>query len=223
MIYGAMLVKNESGRWLRKVLEQMKMICDKIIILDDHSTDETPEICREYGEVFYSDKSLWGTNELIQRKLLWDLVNVRPGDWILCLDADETFEHPDQVRKYIQLAEQYGCDGLGFPLYDMWNSEEYRDDEFWTAHNRLWIMAIMVRDKDYVWKNTTLHCGRFPENVNTQIAQCPIKIQHWGWSRPEDRKLKYERYMLADPDGKNGSLEQYKSILDPEPNLRRFV
>jgi hypothetical protein len=49
-----------------------------------------------------------------------------------------------------------------------------------------------------------------------------MAIQHWGWSRPEDRKAKYERYMKADPEGKNGSLAQYRSILDPKPALRRF-
>jgi glycosyltransferase involved in cell wall biosynthesis len=226
MLIGAMLVRNEAGRYLERVLEQMRLICDKLIVLDDCSTDDTPEICRAYGaEVFYSDRSYWGTNELRQRKFLWELATheAKPGDWILCLDADETFDRPDLIREYIQKAEAAGCNSLAFPLYDMWSPTHYRDDELWNAHTRDWVMCVRYdSSRDYVWRNTTLHCGRFPVNACARIGQTGMALQHWGWSRPEDRKAKYLRYMEADPEGKNGSLEQYRSILDPNPNLRRF-
>ncbi|HBV95796.1 MAG TPA: hypothetical protein DEF36_01925 [Desulfotomaculum sp.] len=224
MLIGAMLVRNEADRWLETVLQQMAMVCDIIIIVDDCSTDETPEICKKYGEVFYSDRSYWGTNELKQRKFLWHLAvgEAKPDDWILCLDADETFDRPDLIRDYIQQAEAAGCNSLAFPLYDMWSPTHYRDDEYWQAHNGVWPFCVKYEDIDYFWKETPLHCGRFPMNAGVKIASCPVRIQHWGWARPEDRREKYERYMRADPEGKSGCLEQYKSILDKNPVLRRF-
>lgn len=226
MIHGAMLVKNESDRWLEKVLEQMKLICDDIVVLDDGSTDNTPEICRQYGtDVFYSDRSYWGTNELRQRKFLWELAThgARDGDWILCLDADETFDKPELVKSYALMADNAECNGLGFPLYDMWSETHYRDDSLWNAHLRNWVMAVKYEEgKEMYWRETTLHCGRFPMNAGCKIATCPVRLQHWGWSRAEDRQIKYERYMKADLDGKSGNLAQYQSIIDEAPNLRRF-
>lgn len=226
MLIGAMLVRNEAGRWIETVLQQMAMVCDIIIIVDDCSTDETPEICKKYGEVFYSDRSYWGTNELRQRKFLWHLAvgEAKEGDWILCLDADETIPNIELLLERIKQAEQYDCDGLGFNLYDMWSQTHYRDDELWNAHTRDWVMCVRYdANREYIWRNTPLHCGRFPLNACTTIGQTGMRIQHWGWSRPEDREAKYRRYMEADPEGKNGSLEQYRSILDPNPNLKEFI
>lgn len=225
MLIGAMLVRNEEGRYLERVLEQMAKVCDKIIVLDDASTDRTPEICKAYGaEVFPSIQSYWGTNELKQRKLLWELATHEAdfGDWILCLDADETFDKPELLREYIQKADAAGCNCLVFPLYDMWDAEHYRDDYYWQGHNGLWPFCVKYEDIDYFWKETPLHCGRFPMNAVNRMAPCPIRVQHWGWARPEDRQEKYERYMKSDPNGVYGCMEQYKSIMDVNPVLRRF-
>jgi hypothetical protein len=144
----------------------------------------------------------------------------RIGDWILILDADETFDEPKKVSEYILKADVQGCDALGFRLYDMWDNEHYREDEFWQAHKAYWPFAVKFSDLDYFWKETPLHCGRFPMNTVVKVAGCPVKIQHWGWTR--GREEKYERYLKADPQGRIGIMEQYKSILDPSPTLRRF-
>lgn len=226
MLIGAMLVRNEEGRYLERVLEQMKQVCDKIVVVDDASTDDTPIICRSYGAVVYqADKPCWGTDELILRKWLWGEAcdASKPGDWILCLDADETFDKPELLRDYIKKADAAGCNSLAFALYDMWDETHYRDDYYWRGHNGAWPFCVKYEDIDYFWKETPLHCGRFPMNAINKIASCPIRIQHWGWARPEDRQEKYERYMKSDPNGEYGCLAQYQSILDPNPSLKEFI
>jgi len=229
MLIGAMLVRNEEGRYLERVLEQMRSVCDKIIILDDASTDRTPEICEEYGVIVHcSDQSYWGTDELMQRKVLWNLATeqAKNGDWILCLDADETITNIEKLREVCMFADLHPeVDGIAFPLYDMWDEAHYREDELWNAHTRPWMMCVKYDpNREYVWRETPLHCGRFPLNANAgDIVTTPgMAIQHWGWSRAPDREAKYRRYMEADPEGKSGSLTQYQSILDERPTLRRF-
>ena len=44
-VIGCMRVKNEA-RWIRRALESILPICERVaVVFDDHSSDETPEIC----------------------------------------------------------------------------------------------------------------------------------------------------------------------------------
>lgn len=226
MIHGMMLVKNEADRWLIDVIAQMKYICDRLVILDDGSTDGTIDICKKFTkEVYQNKESLWGKNELLARQKLWNLTTAKAeyGDWIICLDADELLVegHLDYL-KYIMNINTSGIDSIGFKLHDMWNRKQYRHDRYWTAHLRYWAMAVKYTAKNYTWHDKSLHCGRFPNNASTKTLATQIPIKHMGWSREEDRQKKYKRYIEVDPQGKNGILAQYESILDKDPILVNF-
>lgn len=228
-LVGAMLVRNESERHLESVLEQMRSACDEIVVYDDASEDETPEICERYGAtVVHGQKHRWDQDESELRRELWKVATHAAGDggWVLCLDADETLE-PDtlnQIRRLLPIAEYNGADSLGFRLHDMWSETHFRDDDLWAAHRRLWPMLVRYdASRLYRWSEKTLHGGRFPLNAATKLYDSGYRIQHWGWSRPEDRTRKHERYMRIDPDGKNGVLAQYQSILDEDPRLSRWI
>ncbi len=229
MRVGALLVRNEADSWLSKVLAQLTRICDAVVVLDDVSTDSTPDICRAAGaEVHRERVSRFETDELTLRRRLWGLAAKRAkvGGWVLCLDADETFgddmgpavwDHAQEIAKDLQ------ANGLAFRLYDMWSPTHYREDEHWNAHWRWWTLCVRVEKGPYLWREQPVHCGRFPVNAGTKALCLPWRVQHWGWSRPEDRKRKYERYRRHDPDGRYGVPAQYASILDSEPALRRWV
>jgi len=226
MIHGMMLVKNEADRWLYNVLYQMNYLCDRLVILDDKSDDDTFEICTCHAtEVYKSDESLWGKDELKQRQKLWELTTkkAKKGDWIICLDADELLvtNHLDYI-KYLLKTISLKVDGIGFKLFDMWNETHFRHDQYWQGHLHYWCMAVRYDDRDYIWHEKTLHCGRFPANASGSMLPTQIPIKHMGWSKEEDRIRKYNRYMEIDPLGKNGILAQYKSILDENPQLVRF-
>jgi hypothetical protein len=114
-------------------------------------------------------------------------------------------------------------DGLGFRLFDMWDMEHYREDEYWKAHFYPWTFAVRYdANKEYVWHEKALHCGRFPANASQRMLPTMIPVRHYGWALEEDRIKKYERYMRIDGDGKHGILAQYQSILDKNPNLVKF-
>ena len=46
-----MVVRNEANRYLKIVLDQVSTFVDCIVILDDASTDATPEVCASYRKV----------------------------------------------------------------------------------------------------------------------------------------------------------------------------
>ncbi len=132
----------------------------------------------------------------------------------------------EKLREAIMFADLHPeVDGIAFPLYDMWDETHYRDDEHWNAHMRPWVMCVKYDpEREYVWRETPLHCGRFPLNASTNAVMVEgMAIQHWGWAKPEDREAKYKRYMAADPEGKSGNMNQYESILDAEPSIKEFI
>jgi hypothetical protein len=223
-----LLVRNEMDKWLKQYVKQMQFLCDTMTVLDDDSTDGTAEYLKEAGfDVYVSEKSLWGINELEQRQKLWNLtldkIDFDDENFILCLDADELFvESHLPFIKYLLTTVPFGVDAVGFKLHDMWNELQYRQDQYWQAHFHYWPMAVRFQYKPYTWLDKPLHCGRFPQNAAAQMIPTQIPILHMGWSRQADRERKYRRYMEIDPEGKNGILAQYQSILDVNPTLINF-
>jgi len=77
----AIIVKNASAS-IRKSLNSVRF-ADEIIIVDDHSEDDTVKICKEFTDKVYPTNQL---NFAAKRnKILEEVVT----DWILYIDADE--------------------------------------------------------------------------------------------------------------------------------------
>ncbi|WP_245824132.1 glycosyltransferase [Sporomusa malonica] len=222
-----MLVKNESGRYLERVLQHIAQYADEVVILDDGSTDNTVAICREkLVNIVHCivENSISGfSNEVELRKTLWELAGGTNPDWIMILDADEIFEHKaaEGIR---ELIKDDSVDVVYFRLYDMWNESSYREDSYWIAHRVYRPFLVRYRSGyKYEWQEQPLHCGRFPINIFDRTGkQSQLRLQHFGWARPEDRVAKYFRYKELDPKAKYGVQEQYLSILDPKPNLIKW-
>lgn len=229
-IHGMALLRNEANenRWLSDFITQMRLICDRMVILDDCSTDDTYSMCKLYEcEMYKTEKQLWETNEVQARRLLFNYTinGADNNDWIICLDGDELLEleHIAYINWVMKHYNNYGIDSIGFKLFDMWNEKQYRDDKYWTAHFRYWPMTIKYyKGFNYEWSDKALHCGRFPLNSCKKMLPTNIPIRHMGWSTEALRMKKYDRYMKIDGEGKNGILEQYYSILDKNPVLREF-
>lgn len=219
-----LLVRNESGRYLEKVLHHITEFADKVVMVDDGSTDNTVAICREQlGSMAHciieTGTNKFG-NEVELRKMLWELAVSTEPDWIMILDADELFE-PKAVGGIRKLLSDDSVDVFYFRLYDMWSESSYREDGYWFAHRVYRPFLVRHRPEfSYKWLEQPLHCGRFPLNiVNLPGKQSALRVQHFGWARPEDRVAKYFRYKELDPTAKYGVQEQYLSILDPKPTV----
>lgn len=219
-----MLLRNESDRYLDKVLEQARQYIDAAVILDDASEDNTVEICRRelagLPLTLFSNPEPGFGNEVNLRKQLWTMVSETSPQWILILDADEIFEERATalLRGLLTDPEAYF---YAFRLYDMWSENAYREDAYWNAHQTYRPFLVRyVPGFSYRWLEIPQHCGRFPRNI-TELKgkQSDLRIKHLGWQKPLDRLHKYQRYQKLDPGAIYGLAAQYESILDPRPHL----
>lgn len=224
----SMIVKNEEHRYLRRVLTAAKEYISDAVIIDDGSEDNTVSLCKEIlsplpVRLIENQKSSFHTEWKLRYQQWTETIATNP-DWILSLDADEIFE--DKFKDGIRgLIEQDEYDMYVFRLYDFWDEEHYRDDELWSAHHRFYPFLLRYKkDFNYTFKKTDQHCGRFPKNVwELPYSRSYYRLKHYGWASEEIRKQKYSRYKELDPEGKYGLTSQYSSILDPNPNLIKWI
>ncbi|WP_282938433.1 glycosyltransferase family 2 protein [Paenibacillus sp. RC67] len=219
-----MQVRNEADRHLEAVLQELSQFVDDIVIVDDASTDDTVKLCKAFPKVtrlielgqskFHKEWEL--------RSLLWNAACSMKPDWLLAVDADEFYEETAKMwMRTIIDHDQY--DWVGFRFFDFWGgTTHYRDDMHWQIHRRhTRTLVRYIPEYHYFFPKMDHHVPRLP----LTYAALPgflteLRVKHYGWAvSDEELKRKYLRYMERDPLGKWGDLEQYHSILDPNPNL----
>ena len=98
------ITKNEAAK-IGACLASLSFV-DEIVVVDDFSTDATPEICRSHGVSLHQHRF---TGFKDQKSYAMSLVR---NDWVLELDADERVS--DEMREAIlaltkEKASRFGC------------------------------------------------------------------------------------------------------------------
>ncbi len=83
MRISAVIITYNEARNLHRCLDSLQDIADEVVVMDAHSTDETPDLCRQRGVRFYQHPF---DGYAAQKNRANALTR---GDWILSLDADE--------------------------------------------------------------------------------------------------------------------------------------
>ncbi|NLL52907.1 MAG: glycosyltransferase [Peptococcaceae bacterium] len=220
-----MIVRNEAERYLQGCLDSLVKYTDSIVVLDDASEDNTPEICLTYHNVklFRHRESTFLDNEAQLRHKLWHYTQNDRPEWILAIDADEFLEE-EGIKEIPYLLKQKHFNAVSFRLFDCWEREDYyRTDGLWNP----WLRGFSIYMVRYLpqlssaWPSLKFHCGRFP----VAYRQLPhyessSRIKHLGWANTVYNRAKYERALLQDPACQYMSKEHYDSILWPPEKVK---
>ena len=229
-----MLTHNESGRYLERVIENTLLFCDEIVILDDHSTDfkKTRKMIDDFNffagtgkplVFLYKSENSWKNESELRKELLEKALKNNP-DWLIAIDADELYEADRMNEQLHYLISQTNADWIGFRFYDMWDEENYRDDDIWPAGTYYGPRMFKVTpDERYTFPDKKRHCGSVPVQAFKRSGiNCSVRVKHLGWAKNDDRDRKYLERVAEDPDSGIFPREIYDAILDPSPTLVKW-
>jgi glycosyltransferase involved in cell wall biosynthesis len=115
----AVIITHNESRNIRRTLSRLYW-CDEIVILDSYSTDETVEICREFGcRIFFRAFDGYGTQKR-------HAVALAKNDWILCIDADEVLSEELIGEILGEMKEHPRCDAYSLPMNLVFLGREFR-------------------------------------------------------------------------------------------------
>lgn len=201
-IVGMLRVKN-GGEILRQTLEAQSKICDSIVIFDDHSTDNTEEICRSFPKVVdYYKSEFPDFNEARDRNFVFDMAKKQNPTWCFCIDHDEVPSDRliRDIHKVIQDPKNVEVDLFCFKIAHLWNSENtWRKDGLWKNFLQGRLFRVYP-NQEIKGNDEGLHCGSHPYFSPMQIKIVPYTIWHYGNMDKLVRFKKYLWYTATDKD-----------------------
>lgn len=116
-ISACIIAKNEAAE-LRDWLKQAAVFSDEIIFVDTGSTDDTAAIAAQAGAKVFAFS--WRNDFAAARNFALDKVSA-DCDWVVFLDADETFYAPERVRGCLAFLQRNhpGTEGVQVPIVNV--------------------------------------------------------------------------------------------------------
>ncbi len=198
MIAAMLRVKNEA-RWIARVIKSILPLCERVVIMDDHSDDGTPEICSSFERVIVVPSPFSGLDESRDKNwLLAHAMELRPK-WILCIDGDEELEAgaADRIRTVLEHSKP--C-SYALRVAYLWDApDQVRTDG---VYGRFYRPSLFYASAGSHFCSTAnggnFHCGNVPwSGVPARILAATLL--HYGYMERADRIRKYEWYNERDP------------------------
>ena len=197
-VIGVMRVKNES-RWIRRSIESILPCCQRVVVFDDHSQDDTPAICASIPGVELIKSPFDGLDESRDKNFLLDQVRTE-ADWVVMIDGDEILLPGGSVQISGAMRTR-GVECLSMPVRYAWDAEDrirvdgvygkyWRQSAFRPGHSR-----FVMRG------GANFHCGNVPWELWGSCAYVSdAPLLHLGYMSREDRLRKYAWYNQHDPN-----------------------
>lgn len=229
MTIAALRIKNEV-RWISKVIESLRPVCEDILILDDHSDDGTAEICRSLGAQVIPSP-FGGLDEARDKQFLLQryIVPMNP-DWVIAIDGDEVLTE-DSIAAIQKARLKPSISRCSFDILFLWDREDQiRVDGVYRERNGDYRRSSMYRvksQKGLHFKTTShggnFHCRSVPDGLKGGTEPIKARLLHYGYLHKEDRIRKYKWYREHDPQSKGEGEYQHIVIGDLFPASSRFL
>lgn len=222
--WGLLRVKNEA-RWIARVVRSILPICREVLVLDDHSTDGTPEICEAQGcRVYRSEFD--SIHEARDKDVLlahtWEL-GAQLGDYCLMIDGDEMLVEDDTPALLNAMERGFPCCSLH--IVYLWDREnQVRVDRWYREFRRPSLFQLTARDLTFQRTKFggNFHCSSAPAQLLNLIVNIRVRLLHFGYLHREDRVRKYHWYNQVDPNNKIEDGYRHMVIGDLFPASSRF-
>ncbi len=212
-IVGMLRIKNEA-RWIGEVIESLLPLCGHVFVLDDHSTDRTPAICRSFGERL----TLWespfhGLDESRDKNwLLGRTLEKSDPDWILLVDGDEILspESVDILRRECSIGT---ARAWSLRILYLWERRDLvRMDGVYGKFRR---PSLFRPTPGQSFMGTSaggnFHCSSIPSELFSVVSLSEARLLHLGYMLREDRLRKFRWYNERDPH--NAMEDGYKHMV----------
>lgn len=221
-IVGMMLAKNEEWVLNLSIPAALEWV-DELIIVEDSSTDRTPQIClswlRQFPKCIHytpvTSGEFW--EEMTLRQYMYELALQHDPDVVALIDADEVLSRNlcREVRNWAGVI--LPGEGLDVPMIPTWRGlGVYRDDRsVWSRG----IISLLVKLGSNIWWSNAAddyaHHSRLPHGITGRRCGCSkneggvFHLQFANWNR---LKAKHAWYKMTErvrwPDRPKSSVDE---------------
>lgn len=180
-ISGVIITFNEE-KYIGRCLESIKDVVDEIVVVDSFSTDETHNICLQYGARVVKNAFSGFTD---QKNFADGLATY---DYVLSLDADEALSE-ELKAEILKIKDDLSCDGYLFNRLNNYCGQ-------WIRHSN-WYPDVKIRlynrRKSRWYSPTNVH-----ETVQLDEPHRKQKLKgdllHWAYDSYHEHYLKIDSY-----------------------------
>jgi glycosyltransferase involved in cell wall biosynthesis len=178
----------------------MQSVCERIVVLDDHSSDGTAQYCASEGAEVLSSPFA-GRDEARDKTWLLENAGLEPGDWVCLFDGDEIL-HPEDggILKREILSRQYRS--YVIRILFLWDRPtQVRMDGVYGRFARSGRPSIFEYRQGQSFRGpggANYHCGSVPSQLMGTWGQSQARLLHMGYMHREDRIRKYGVYTQTD-------------------------
>ncbi len=212
----AMRIKNEAAH-IEEVLSRALTLCARALVLDDHSTDATREICRSFGpRVQLIPSPFAGLDEVRDKNfLLARILDLNP-DWVLWVDGDEVLERSGAQKIGALIDRSPRAATFSLRIAYVWNQpDQVRVDGIFGTFRRPSLFRVRGQTKSRLHFvpsgcGGNFHCGNVPRGLVGAACDSEVRLKHYGYMTNQQRIAKYEFYSTRDPG--NESEDHYRHL-----------
>jgi len=210
-LIGLMRVRDEA-RWIARAVAAMRAVCDEVLVLDDHSRDDTPRLAAEAGATVIASPFPDRLDEVRDKNYLLARAaeRVEGETWLLMMDGDEVLVPDARTTIRTTITRRLSAVYSVRILY-LWDREDQiRIDGIYGRFLRPSLWLYHPGDRFRSTCAGGLHCGNVPRRVNGAPPVCATAL-HYGYMYREDRIRKFHWYRRV--DGNNRIEDGYRHMV----------